>query len=344
MARAGIGPGNDSQSITIMRHIPGRNLGESAPAPQAACSSIIYVDSGNGSCVVDGVPMGIDACNLLWLPAGCIWESIDMLGAGWWQVTVGGNGLKGVAVAEQLLERLSPVELPAAPNGTACIWRKYTVGAGDGMVWGMRLEQLQQELEHHRLGADEAAAAVLQLMLIDIVRLAHQPQSFAAVRRSPVVESVAAFIEKKFTAPIGLADVARAVSRSPSYLTDLVRRETGQTVLQWIIARRMREACALLLATDLCVKDICTRIGYDDPGHFIRQFRRAHNATPQCWRRLQRGARPLLARRRLPPVIGHAAAEFIDTITDLPIVPAIRPPIPKVPVDSSSGESMFSAS
>ncbi len=344
MASAGISPGNDRRPITIMRHIPRRDRGEPAPAAQAACSSIIYVDSGNGSCVVDGVPMGIDACNLLWLPAGCIWESIDMLRAGWWQVTFGCIGLKGVAVAEQLLERLSPIELPAAPNDTACIWRKFTVGAGDGMVWGMRLEQLQQELEHHRLGADEAAAAVLQLMLIDIVRLAHRPQSFAAVRRSPVVESVAAFIEKKFTAPIGLADVARAVSRSPSYLTDLVRRETGQTVLQWIIARRMREACALLLATDLCVKDICTRIGYDDPGHFIRQFRRAHNATPQCWRRLQRGARPLLARRRLPPVICHAPAAFIDKIADLPIVPAIRPPILKVALAGSPGESMFSAS
>ncbi|MBA3658698.1 MAG: helix-turn-helix transcriptional regulator [Gemmatimonadales bacterium] len=152
--------------------------------------------------------------------------------------------------------------------------------------WIARLSSLAEEVSNGEYGSSAAAQALLKLLLIDIARVARVQMGVSSPHARPILLSVFTYIERRFRAPIGLADVAKAVARSPSYLTDLVRRETGRTVLQWIIHRRMAEARRLLLDPSVRVKDVGHCIGYDDTGHFIRQFRRLNGTTPQRWREL----------------------------------------------------------
>ena len=49
-------------------------------------------------------------------------------------------------------------------------------------------------------------------------------------------------------------------------------------------AGRMAEARRRLLHSDEHVDIIAERVGYADPTHFIRMFRRTHGATPGRWR------------------------------------------------------------
>lgn len=95
------------------------------------------------------------------------------------------------------------------------------------------------------------------------------------------------YIEANYHQPISLHDVATAVGYCPAYLTDLVRRHTGQTVNHWIIERRMAAARSLLLEGKLCVNQIAEVVGYQHEGHFFRQFRQHHGTTPQAWRKTQ---------------------------------------------------------
>lgn len=150
--------------------------------------------------------------------------------------------------------------------------------------WIVWLQQLEQELEDKPFGFAEAARTLLQLLLINTARLAASQLGKRSLQSHPLLTSVFLFIESHYRSPISLCDVAKAVNRSPAYLTDFVRRETGQTVLGWIIERRLGEARRLLLATNLSVERVGEAVGYFDTGHFIRQFRRLHNMTPQVWR------------------------------------------------------------
>ncbi|MEH1770939.1 response regulator transcription factor [Nostoc sp.] len=95
------------------------------------------------------------------------------------------------------------------------------------------------------------------------------------------------YIEANYHQPISLQDVALAVGYCPAYLTDLVRRHTGQTVNHWIVERRMVAARTLLLESNLCVNQIAETVGYQHEGHFFRQFRQHHKTTPQAWRKAQ---------------------------------------------------------
>jgi YesN/AraC family two-component response regulator len=102
------------------------------------------------------------------------------------------------------------------------------------------------------------------------------------------LKAVFQFIAAHYHQSISLCDVAKAVGYSPAYLTDLVRRETGQTVNQWIIEHRLNQASCLLLATNQTVSQIAETVGYQNINYFFRQFRHYYGTTPQIWRKLQR--------------------------------------------------------
>ncbi len=105
---------------------------------------------------------------------------------------------------------------------------------------------------------------------------------------NPKLNEVFQFIEANYQQPITLSDVAQAVGYSSAYLTDLVRRQTGKTVNQWIVERRISEARRLLLDTNQTGNEIALSVGYQNEGHFFRQFRQYHGTTPQVWRNWQR--------------------------------------------------------
>lgn len=102
------------------------------------------------------------------------------------------------------------------------------------------------------------------------------------------VKAVLQFIATHYHQSISLCDVAKAVGYSPAYLTDLVRRETGQTVNQWIIEHRLTKASRLLLETNQTVSQIAEMVGYQHINYFFRQFRQCYGMTPKAWREAQR--------------------------------------------------------
>lgn len=162
--------------------------------------------------------------------------------------------------------------------------QQLRVAPEDRPRWVARLQQLERELCDKQLGFAETVRMLLALLLIDTFRLAAKQLDKPSLQFHPLVTSVFQFIEKYYQDQIGLCDVAEAVSRSPAYLTDFVRRETGRTVLNWIIGRRLAEARRLLLTTNQSVERVAEAVGYLDTGHFIRQFRRLHGGiTPRAW-------------------------------------------------------------
>ncbi len=142
----------------------------------------------------------------------------------------------------------------------------------------------------------EKQARLRQWCALECQRVPEPPTSEAVKQADPQpffptypkLSEVFDFIEANYHQPITLNDVAKAVGYSPAYLTDLVRRQTGQTVQRWIIKRRMAAACSLLLNTNQAVNQIAEAVGYNDKNYFFYQFRQHHGMTPQMWRKTQR--------------------------------------------------------
>lgn len=184
-------------------------------------------------------------------------------------------------------QRPNPLDLPILLRFEGIKTGQYSMPLSDRSRWRERLQLLERELTERLPGHLESVHALLLLLLIDLARIAMpQPENYSPQYR-PLLKQVFRFIDAHYREQIGLSEVAKSVGRSPAYLTDLVRRETGRTVVSWIIDRRMAEARCLLLETDHTIQKIAETLGYLDSGHFIRQFRQCHGTTPQTWRASQ---------------------------------------------------------
>jgi AraC-like DNA-binding protein len=170
--------------------------------------------------------------------------------------------------------------------------------------WKNRLVYLENEFKEQSSEFTEVAHNLLLLCLIDIARMTPVSSVLPVSISVPQVQKGSSqaellldkifhFIRTNYHRQISLCDVAKSLGRSPSYLTDLVRRETGQTVLNWIIQYRLREARRLLVQTDHPIQKIAEAIGYLDTGHFIRQFNREMGKTPQAWRRIHQSSKAM---------------------------------------------------
>lgn len=148
--------------------------------------------------------------------------------------------------------------------------------------------ELQREtaLDRPRAHVELTQKSLLALVLTEVARAS---SATSAADLSPtLVGDALRFIEASCLRPISLRDVAVAVRRSPSHVATAIKRATGKTVVEWIVAGRLAEARKRLLHTDEMVDVIAERVGYADPTHFIRLFRRTHGTTPARWRAGQR--------------------------------------------------------
>lgn len=156
------------------------------------------------------------------------------------------------------------------------------------------LASLFAELRGEASSVEEDSAAIqrslLTLILAEVRRAAAwQPQVESP---SDLVTESLRFIERSCLGRLSLQDVAAAVHRSPAHVTTALKRATGKSAVEWIIAGRLAEARRRLLHSDEMVDVIAERIGYADPTHFIRLFRRAHGLTPAAWRAKHRTTPP----------------------------------------------------
>lgn len=154
--------------------------------------------------------------------------------------------------------------------------------------WETALRELEAERFEQQPHWEEAVHALFILILVQVTRLAAETREMAPVPSQPLLKQVFGVIDARFADHLSLADVAQAVHHSPPHLTTTIRRLTGRTVGEWITERRMAEARRLLVHTDCGIAQVATRVGYTDPAHFIRQFRRATGSPPGAWRQSNR--------------------------------------------------------
>jgi AraC-like DNA-binding protein len=150
---------------------------------------------------------------------------------------------------------------------------------------------LLQELERDRRNGRAlpvVAESLLALVLAEIVGAGGH--GAMALPRPSIVTEALAVIEARCLGPLTLQEVAAAVRRTPAYVTTAVKQATGRTVVAWIVEGRLAEARRRLATTDEFIDVIAERVGYTDPSHFARMFRRHHGLTPAAWRARQRGA------------------------------------------------------
>ena len=100
---------------------------------------------------------------------------------------------------------------------------------------------------------------------------------------APVLEAVR-YIRHHFREDVALADVARHIDMSPSWLTKHFNRECGMSIPQYLLSVRMERAQRLFLETNMLVFEVAGAVGFDNPRYFVSVFKKETGLTPKAFR------------------------------------------------------------
>lgn len=156
------------------------------------------------------------------------------------------------------------------------------------------------ELAHHAWGWQVAVQSLLRYLSCILVRRirrgrGHQlaPLESPTVANDPaaweVVQNALQHCRANFHLRLRVEDVANAVGYSSSRLSHLFSAYIGQSVADHVRSLRMARARDLLEVTDLTVSEVARRVGYGDPAHFSRAFKRSERVSPNAFRERLRG-------------------------------------------------------
>ncbi|GAA0592247.1 response regulator [Virgibacillus siamensis] len=96
-----------------------------------------------------------------------------------------------------------------------------------------------------------------------------------------LMEKVKDYIDEHYKDGITLEEMAEHVGLSPNYFSNVFKKAFGNTFVEYVTEKRMKEAKYLLMENDYSLKEICYMLGYHDPNYFSRVFKKHYSMSPK---------------------------------------------------------------
>lgn len=158
---------------------------------------------------------------------------------------------------------------------------------------------LSSPLMSEFLGANERWFNT-RIILPEQIKASHQTQ----IRIANQLAASLHYMLTNLNKPLTIATVSAMAGLSPSRFFQVFKNSTGYTPLNWFTRARMQWAGKLLADSDLLIKEIAGRVGYDDQYYFSRCFKSVHGMSPSEYRTLKGHQRPPLV--AAPPATDSA--------------------------------------
>ena len=146
---------------------------------------------------------------------------------------------------------------------------------------------LYQERFLARDGYRLAMRALLALIAIEVGRLSASQARTGSVTLAPAdatVETLKRLVEENFQKERQIGFYAEKLAMTSDRLNDHVKRAAGVTAGHLIRQRVLTEAKRELVFTGRPIHEIAYELGFADPSHFARFFRKQTAMTPQDFR------------------------------------------------------------
>lgn len=114
--------------------------------------------------------------------------------------------------------------------------------------------------------------------LLSVAMHTHNEQSLRSVQKAMT------YIETHFHQHITLEEISDHVNLSPNYFSNIFKKTTGKTFVEYLSQRRIEHSKELLLDLDYTVYQVAHAVGYNDARYFSRVFKSIVGKTPTNYR------------------------------------------------------------
>jgi ABC-type Fe3+-hydroxamate transport system substrate-binding protein len=101
--------------------------------------------------------------------------------------------------------------------------------------------------------------------------------------RKPLIDYILDYIHLNYNQEIKRDQLAKLINVSGKYLGALFKKETGETIAEYVTALRIRKAKERLVSTKDRVGEIAEAVGYQDEFYFSRVFKQITGKSPMVF-------------------------------------------------------------
>lgn len=105
-----------------------------------------------------------------------------------------------------------------------------------------------------------------------------------ADNRYSYIHLATAYIRNNLDRNVTLQQVARHVHINPNHFSEVFKKETGQSYIEFVTQERMRLAAELLKTSQMKISEVAGKVGYEDIKYFGQQFKKYMGLTPSEYR------------------------------------------------------------
>jgi AraC-like DNA-binding protein len=177
-------------------------------------------------------------------------------------------------------------------------------GSAAARVKGL-MEELLKEWNGARPGSPLAIKSLLPRIMLEFCRCSpsdlHLPDTIRRRKevaelsanrasRLPQIAAALRLIDTDYARPLTLPELAASTHLSPAYFCTLFQALTGLTPMRHLERRRILRAMELIRQGGSPLHCIARDVGYHDPYHFSRVFRRVTRISPSQYRQSNHSA------------------------------------------------------
>lgn len=220
-----------------------------------------------------------DAIHDYSVPAGGYWEFLwahfqpRLSWLSWWQFPEMGRGLYHVSLPSLAVrERLHGAFFKLHADASAPPAHLSTT--------------LQTNSSPTRTGPGDMLQRELTLNGLEEILLLATRESTQQTRQTldPRIQSLLQMMAENLKAHYDLETLAASVALSPSRLSHLFKQETGNSLMNVLIALRLDKAARLLEFSNHTIATIAEDVGFSSPFYFSRQFHQRFGQSPSEYR------------------------------------------------------------
>lgn len=157
-------------------------------------------------------------------------------------------------------------------------------------------KQLMDEYQKPSLYKNKILGNLFVVLLLKLKEefWAHYDPIVEGNRNSQIVKSFKYLLEQEFRqvmetsqndTKLQVQHFAEKLNLHPNYLNSVIKSKTGVTVNTWISTRTLSVAKLLLTNTSYSSKEIAYKLGFSEPTHFSRFFKKHTQTSPSSFRK-----------------------------------------------------------
>ena len=148
-----------------------------------------------------------------------------------------------------------------------------------------------EQIEHPSLGGEQMIKNYLEILLINLLRAQTETERGNEIflhqseyARKPI-RDVIAVLQNGLYESLSIDDICAETAYGRAYLFRVFKAATDKTIMEYYLSLKIERAKQLLRENELTVKEIATRLAFNEANYFSKTFKRITGKTPTEYRK-----------------------------------------------------------